>query len=327
MNNGLVTVIIPIYNVERYLKKCVDSVINQTYTNLEILLVDDGSTDNCPSICDKYKNLDYRIKVFHKKNGGLSDARNYGLDNMSGDFVYFLDSDDYISIDAIEFLMNSQKTNNSDIVIGNSMIYDENNNQCNWSCDIKDDTFEAKELLDRVIIPAKHVIACNKLYRISVFNNVRFPLSLIHEDEYILSDVVKNSKIISTLSKVTYYYFQRTNGIMKSNLINHGDFLFALSHRLDYYLDKNGDKSLIDGIVIKSYYCFNEVIRISIQSDKKNSNISKYFSCYLEIMFKCRVNSIIKILTKIQIKTTKFKLISKLVERFIYCFVIKKHTH
>lgn len=324
MNNGLVTIIIPIYNVEQYLKKCVDSVISQTYTNLEILLVDDGSTDKCPGICDEYKNLDSRIKVFHKKNGGLSDARNYGLDNMSGDFVYFLDSDDYISIDAIECLMNLQKKNDSDIIIGDSVLFDENNNHFDWSCDIKDDAFEAKELLDRVIVPAKYVIACNKLYRKSVFNNVRFPLSLIHEDEYILSDIVKNAKSVSTLSKVTYYYFQRTNGIMKSNSIKHGDFLWALSHRLDYYLENNCEKPIIDGIVMKSYYCFNEVISIRAHSDN-NSDISKYFSCYLEIMSKCRVNSVIKILTKIQIKTINFKLISKLVERFIYRFVIEKH--
>lgn len=327
MNNSLVTIIIPIYNVERYLTKCIDSVISQTYTNLEILLVDDGSTDNCPIICDEYEKLDSRIKVFHKKNGGLSDARNYGLDNMSGDFVYFLDSDDYISADAIECLVASQEMNNSDIVIGNSVIIDENNNQTEWSCTFNDEVFLAKELLERKIIPAKYVIACNKLYRITVFNNVRFPKSLIHEDEYILSDVVKNSKNVSTVSKITYFYFQRSNGIMKSKSIKRGDFLCALSHRLDYYLENNSDESLIYSIVIKAYYCFNEVISIMIKSNKRISDVSKYYSCYLEIMSKCRVNSIIETLTKIQIKTIKFKLINKLVELFIYHFIIIKYTH
>lgn len=327
MKESLVTIIIPIYNVEKYLKRCVDSVICQTYNNLEILLVDDGSTDSCPNICDEYCKTDVRIKVFHKTNGGLSDARNFGLDNMSGDFVYFLDSDDYISADAIKLLIEAQEKSNADMIIGNSVIIDENNNQTKWSCTFNDEVFLAKELLERKIIPAKHVIACNKLYRNTVFNNVRFPKSLIHEDEYILSDVVKNSKNVSTVSKITYYYFQRSDGIMKSKSIKRGDFLCALSHRLDYYLENTSDESLIDGIVIKAYYCFNELISIMKKSDKKISNISKYFSCYLEIMSKCRVNPIIETLTKIQIKTINFKLINKLVEWFIYHFIIIKYTY
>ena len=327
MKENLVTIIIPVYNVERYLKRCVDSVIHQTYNNLEIILIDDGSSDNCPAMCDEWAQKDSRIKVIHKKNGGLSDARNYGLDNMSGDFVYFLDSDDYISADAIECLVASQEMNNSDIVIGNSVIIDENNNQTEWSCTFNDEVFLAKELLERKIIPAKYVIACNKLYRITVFNNVRFPKSLIHEDEYILSDVVRNSKNVSTVSKITYFYFQRSNGIMKSKSINRGDFLCALSHRLDYYLENNSDESIIDSIVIKAYYCFNEVISIMKESNKRISDVSKYYSCYLEIMSKCRVNSIIETLTKIQIKTINFKLINKIVELFIYHFIIIKYTH
>lgn len=105
-NNELVSVIIPIYDVENYLRQCVDSVIKQTYSNLEIILVDDGSPDRCPVICDKYAESDSRIKVIHKKNGGLSDARNAGLSIAQGEYVYFLDSDDYIELEAIETLVN-----------------------------------------------------------------------------------------------------------------------------------------------------------------------------------------------------------------------------
>ena len=100
-DNELISVIVPIFKVEDYLRKCVDSVINQTYKNLEIILVDDGSPDNCPKICDEYANQDSRIKVIHKENGGLSDARNAGMKIAKGEYVSFIDSDDYISCDCI----------------------------------------------------------------------------------------------------------------------------------------------------------------------------------------------------------------------------------
>lgn len=180
---------------------------------------------------------------------------------MSGDFVYFLDSDDYISADAIECLVASQEMNNSDVVIGNSMLYDDNK-RYEWSCKITNDTFESKELLDRLIVPAKYVVAWNKLYSAFVFNTVRFPKSLIHEDEYILSDIVRNSKIISTVSKVTYCYFQRSNGIMKSKSIERGDLLFALSHRIDYYFENN-DNVLLDNIIFKAYDCYRKIVQIA----------------------------------------------------------------
>ncbi len=102
MEPVLVSIIIPVYNVEEYLEQCLDSVINQTYKNLEIWLVDDGSKDSGGKICDKYKELDSRIRVIHKENGGLSSARNVALDLMKGEYVYFLDSDDFISLDLIE---------------------------------------------------------------------------------------------------------------------------------------------------------------------------------------------------------------------------------
>ena len=105
-NDILVSVILPVYNVEKYLIKCLDSVIRQTYQKLEIILVDDGSTDSSGKICDEYANKDGRIKVFHKKNGGLSDARNYGIERSTGEYLAFIDSDDYVDDDYIEFLMN-----------------------------------------------------------------------------------------------------------------------------------------------------------------------------------------------------------------------------
>lgn len=106
-NEVLVSIIVPVYNVEKYLEKCIESIINQTYSNLEIVLSDDGSTDNSPSICDEYALKDSRIRVIHKSNGGLSDARNAALDIISGKYITFIDSDDYIEKEAIEILVNA----------------------------------------------------------------------------------------------------------------------------------------------------------------------------------------------------------------------------
>ena len=122
-----VSIIIPIYNVEKYLRKCVDSVICQTYKNLEIILVDDGSPDSCPEICDSYVDLDSRIKVIHKQNGGLSDARNTGIDMSSGEYITFVDSDDYIENDMIEILISTLEENHCDISTCNNLIVHSDN--------------------------------------------------------------------------------------------------------------------------------------------------------------------------------------------------------
>ena len=123
MEPVLVSIIIPVYNVEEYLEQCLDSVINQTYNNLEIWLIDDGSKDSSGKICDKYKELDSRIRVIHKENGGLSSARNAALDLMKGEYVYFLDSDDFISLDLIETYINFVRKYNVDVLMGTLWKY------------------------------------------------------------------------------------------------------------------------------------------------------------------------------------------------------------
>ena len=118
MSQPLVSIIVPIYKVEPYLRRCLDSIVNQSYTNLEIILVDDGSPDNCPQICDEYASKDNRIKVIHKKNGGLSDARNAGLDICKGEYISFVDSDDWVDEKYIETLLDLAIKENVDIAIG-----------------------------------------------------------------------------------------------------------------------------------------------------------------------------------------------------------------
>ena len=127
--NPLVSVIIPVYNVEKYLKQCVDSVIGQTYRDLEIILVDDGSTDHSGDMCDKYAEKDYRVKVIHKENGGASSARNIGIAVVSGEYVYMPDSDDYIDTYCIEKLLNCAMENNADLVFFNAYSFTDGSNE------------------------------------------------------------------------------------------------------------------------------------------------------------------------------------------------------
>ncbi|EHZ61025.1 glycosyl transferase 2 family protein [Streptococcus pneumoniae GA47210] len=121
----LISIVVPVYNVEKYLKKSIESILNQTYQNIEILLVDDGSTDSSGKICESFSKVDPRIRVFHKENGGLSDARNFGIEQMKGQYVAFIDSDDYISKDYVWKLYSSIKNNDSEVSICSFLLVDE----------------------------------------------------------------------------------------------------------------------------------------------------------------------------------------------------------
>ena len=169
----MVSVIIPIYNVEKYLAECIESVINQTFSDLEIILVNDGSTDNCREICENYKRKDNRIKLIHKSNGGPSSARNAGIDIAKGDYFTFIDSDDYIMPDMIEQLIYVSQSTDADISICCKSDYkDESDKGIN-----KDIEILTKEETLKCILTEKKILTspCGKLYKRNLFNKVRYP--------------------------------------------------------------------------------------------------------------------------------------------------------
>ena len=217
-SNELVSVIVPVYNVEDYLKKCVDSIINQTYTNLEIILVDDGSPDNCEKICDEYLNIDSRIRVIHKKNGGLSSARNAGLDIAKGKYISFIDSDDYIKENFIEALKTSIR--DAEIAICGITNVLEDGEVCLdiEESPIKDERLSSLEALKKLATPNYfyYVTACNKLYLRSLFDDIRFEEGKINEDEYIVHKLFEKSNKIVTISDKLYFYLQRDSSITHS---------------------------------------------------------------------------------------------------------------
>ena len=212
MNNELISIIVPIYNVENYLERCIKSLLSQDYENIEIILVDDGSTDNSARICQKYLE-DKRVRYFYKKNGGLSDARNFGMSKMNGQYVTFVDSDDAISNDFISYNYKSLMNSGADISVCNmEFVYDDkvrniSKRDVNFVL-TKDDVIEK-------MLYGKHyfISACGKLYHKKVFENVMFPVGQSFEDINTTYKLYLNSNKIVCSQYPRYYYFIRENSI------------------------------------------------------------------------------------------------------------------
>lgn len=209
---SLVSVVVPIYNVESYLKECVDSILFQTYKNIEVILVDDESPDSCGKMCDDYEKMDTRIKVVHKKNGGLSDARNAGMKVATGDLITFVDSDDYISKDFIEILFEAMLENKSDIAIANmkrTSKRDEKNTSTAW----KTSNFKSEDALISMLygIPFG-TSACGKLFKRNLFKGVEFPYGKFSEDLFTIYKTILKSKSVTYVEFDGYFYYYRDEG-------------------------------------------------------------------------------------------------------------------
>ncbi len=231
-----VSVIVPVYNVENYLEKCLDSIISQTYKNLEIILVDDGSTDSSGKICDSYAKKDKRIKVIHKENGGLSDARNMGLDVASGKFISFVDSDDYIDKRFIEILYNNIIKTKADISICDFVwVYDKKIKYNKYSK--KRIVVEGNRKYDylyneySVIGPSQW----NKLYKKYIFDDIRFPYGKLCEDQFVIHKELFKAKKVSYILKPLYYYVQRSDSIMHVMNVKRFDVIDAWMERVDFF--------------------------------------------------------------------------------------------
>lgn len=218
----LISIIIPVYKIEKFIDKCINSIISQTYQNLEIILVDDGSPDNCPNICDKYAKMDNRIKVIHKPNGGLSDARNAGIDICKGDYIGFVDGDDYISENMYEHLLEHCIKYNADIAICGIYAIDEDyNNLSIYNPMIYNQiTLSNIQALRHLFLTfdVNFEVAWNKLYKRDLFfnkDNIRYPYGKLHEDTYTTYKLLYYANNIAVFNEPLYYYVQRNGSIMK----------------------------------------------------------------------------------------------------------------
>lgn len=218
----LLSIIVPIYNVEQYLDRCIQSILNQTYQNLEIILVDDGATDCSGAIADSYAAKDKRIKVFHKENGGLSDARNYGLEHVTGDYILFIDSDDFIVNIMCERLITVASSNNADIVSCNYYIYRGDDDISIHTMSVQDDkrTFTGMDMLRYYLLKTESFdlnVVWNKIFKLDLFNGVepvRFPKGRVQEDNFTIFRLFLNANSIVTVNEPLYYYVQRAGSIM-----------------------------------------------------------------------------------------------------------------
>ncbi len=232
---ALISIIIPVYKVEKYLEKCIQSVINQTYENLQIILVDDGSPDNCGKICDEYAKKDHRIEVIHKSNGGLSDARNKGLEIAKGEYIGFVDSDDYIESDMYEVLYNLLKQYNVDVSICNFYTVSQGKIAIkNADNGIKE--YNRIEILKEILLDNDiQSYAWNKLYKRELFGEIKYPVGKKYEDIgttfYLLE---KCNKVVVT-GKPEYYYINRqgsiVNNVTESTIT---DYIELIMQRYDY---------------------------------------------------------------------------------------------
>lgn len=278
MENDLISVIVPIYNVEKYLQECLDSIINQTYKNLEIILVDDGSTDNSGIICNEYAKKDNRIKVIHKKNGGLSSARNAGMDECSvGGYITFVDSDDWLELDTYELAYKTIVDFNADIVaynffvdFKNTSLFDENFQQY-CICD--------NEIVDKIYTNNYYsTVIWNKLYKKDLFKDIRFPLNCVFEYWYVYLPLLENCNKLVIVSDKMYHYRQRINSIVNSKVFDERYLnIIDYSKKRYQYIKENHPKlsDIAKEDVLRSYVTVAEKISFSTDAYEYKNVLKK----------------------------------------------------
>lgn len=270
--NQLISVIVPCYKVEDYLDECITSIVNQTYKHLEIILVDDGSPDNCPQICDKWSRKDSRIKVIHKKNGGLSSARNAGLDIAKGEYISFIDSDDFIDKTFIEFLYMNLIKNKVDIsCCGYYHYFNKNLKEVRHFKNIQLLMNSCEAIKTMNTIGYFGVGSWNKLYKRELFNNIRFPIGKLSEDWFILYKLIHESNKIYYDSQPKYYYRQRAGSITRNIKINY-DCEEASKECLEFCIENYPDAipSAVQSYVLACIGIYNTILCSNNEKNKLN---------------------------------------------------------
>lgn len=231
VEQGLISVIVPVYNVEEYLDRCVESIVCQTYSNIEILLIDDGSDDHSGNMCDRWAQKDSRIRVFHKKNGGLSSARNLGLKNIMGGFVTFVDSDDYIDLDMYETMMKAMNEDVDVVSCGTVSEFPSRMKKRNQLLFMPTDKKKVvkygwEEGVSELLLTRSFSFSvCDKLFRRHLFEKVYFPVGRSSEDLLVVFNIFLNSRNFVNIGWVKYHYVFRDNSICRQS------FFFR---RIDY---------------------------------------------------------------------------------------------
>ena len=283
----LISVIVPIYNVEPYLDRCVESIVNQTYPNLEIILVDDGSPDCCPAMCDAWAKRDSRVRVIHKKNGGLSDARNAGLAVAQGEYIAFVDSDDWIDARYIHVLYQALLQTNSEIAACDVCItFEKVKERCLPESVPMRVCTSSQAIEDILNGKGFRAVAWNKLYKRSLLIGEQYPVGRYHEDEFITYRLLSKADKLVYLDWPLYFYFQRSGSIMNSFSPKHLDVLDAYLERLTFLRESFPELYLKDKITfcISCTCIYREVLkqknadRLPMKKRIKNSRKKVHFT-------------------------------------------------
>lgn len=289
----MVSIIVPVYNVYEWLKQCIQSLVTQTYNAIEIILVDDGSTDKSGILCDEWALKDNRIRVIHKNNGGLSDARNVGLEMAKGEYITFIDSDDYVLPTFIEYLYDLISINNADMSVCQLISVDENNNILSKGGNSIDKVVKGnyncmKEYLSGTAIDT---VAWRKLYKKDLFKSgIRYPVGKYHEDVWTTYRLISQCNTIAIGSKALYAYRQRNGSIVNSSFSpKHMDAVYGAIQRQEF-IDKKypnlKDLSAV-GIVYASNICIMKMAKAH------TNNIESYLN-YLQPLYRKYLKTYLK---------------------------------
>lgn len=239
MSEPLISIIVPIYKVEQYIDKCVESILHQSYENIEVILVDDGSPDNCGRLCDEYAKRDGRIKVIHKENGGLSDARNAGIDISEGDYIGFVDSDDYILPEMYEELYKLLKETDSDIAVCRALKFKDGTEIKKEKTEAGSAVYTGDGILNALFERKIDNYAWNKLYKRELFDDIRYPYRKIYEDLFTTYKLCAISSSVVVTDDKLYCYRLRDDSIMGMTRTRISTDKFEAYYGIDDYFESN----------------------------------------------------------------------------------------
>jgi glycosyltransferase involved in cell wall biosynthesis len=295
--NNKISVVIPVYNVEKYIKECLDSVINQTYKNLQIILVDDGSTDNSGEICDEYASKDNRITVIHQENQGAGAAKNSGIELATGEYLSLIDSDDYIELNYYETLLSVMKNYNADVVqclFYNVFVNKSHKRNYNFPSP-KNRKLRTKQFLFEMLYDWKYAVFWNKLFKTELLKNNRFPFGRKIDDEFFTYKLICNAKSIVNINDSLYNYRMRNSSVMneesKSRLIR---------DRIDCFEERHNYVSNLFPKLNKDFYNHFSNYLLYNKNNCKDSNMIAILDKYIEKYPIVRENILEKIIRKIK---------------------------
>lgn len=297
----LISIVVPVYKVEKYLNRCVDSLINQTYKNLEIILIDDGSPDGCPQICDEYAKRDGRIKVIHKENGGLSDARNAGISISNGKYIGFVDSDDWIDIEMYKTLHKIVTESKADISCCKMIRCHDEINFKEQGYDKKISEYNQYQYVKKFFkIGTQECVyyACNKLYKKEIIDNNQYPKDLTSEDVVGTYKAIIKSKKIVEINYPYYYYYYNPDSITTRKFSNKDFDLIPIWDEV-IEITKENDLEYIWMAELNRYRIdYTLLMRMAINLEYKEIE-EKYYSKYKNILENLKKHR--KVLLKAQI--------------------------